>query len=138
MVNEEIIRAKVLIAPGAICHQLDAMRWLAGSKQVTVTPSCHPVGFVTGSNGKTTSKELCLQVLKKKYNTMATSGNLNNHIGVPLSILSIGTDTEIAIIEMGANHKGEIKNLCEIAMPNIGYITTVSYTHLTLPTSDLV
>ena len=50
MVNEEIIRAKVLIAPGAICHQLDAIRWLAGSKQVTVTPSYHPVGFVTGSN----------------------------------------------------------------------------------------
>ena len=69
---------------------------------------CKVLG-ITGSNGKTTSKELCLQVLKKKYNTLATSGNLNNHIGVPLSILSIGSDTEIAIIEMGANHINEIE-----------------------------
>ena len=85
---------------------------------------------ITGSNGKTTSKELCLQVLKKKYNTMATSGNLNNHIGVPLSILSIGTDTEIAIIEMGANHINEIEFLCGIAQPDYGVITNVGKAHL--------
>lgn len=85
---------------------------------------------ITGSNGKTTSKELCLQVLKKKYNTMATSGNLNNHIGVPLSILSIGSDTEIAIIEMGANHINEIEFLCGIAEPDYGVITNVGKAHL--------
>ena len=85
---------------------------------------------ITGSNGKTTSKELCLQVLKKKYITMATSGNLNNHIGVPLSILSIGTDTEIAIIEMGANHINEIEFLCGIAQPDYGIITNVGKAHL--------
>jgi UDP-N-acetylmuramoyl-tripeptide--D-alanyl-D-alanine ligase len=85
---------------------------------------------ITGSNGKTTSKELCLQVLKKKYKTLATSGNLNNHIGVPLSILSIGTDTEIAIIEMGANHINEIEFLCGIAQPDYGVITNVGKAHL--------
>ena len=90
---------------------------------------CKVLG-ITGSNGKTTSKELCLQVLKKKFNTLATSGNLNNHIGVPLSILSIGTDTEIAIIEMGANHINEIEFLCGIAQPDYGVITNVGKAHL--------
>ena len=90
---------------------------------------CKVIG-ITGSNGKTTSKELCLQVLKKQYNTLATSGNLNNHIGVPLSILSIGTDTEIAIIEMGANHINEIEFLCGIAQPDYGVITNVGKAHL--------
>ena len=90
---------------------------------------CKVIG-ITGSNGKTTSKELCLQVLKKKYNTLATSGNLNNHIGVPLSVLSIGSDTEIAIIEMGANHINEIKFLCGIAQPDYGVITNVGKAHL--------
>ena len=85
---------------------------------------------ITGSNGKTTSKELCLLVLKKKYKTLATSGNLNNHIGVPLTILSIGTDTEIAIIEMGANHINEIEFLCGIAKPDYGVITNVGKAHL--------
>lgn len=90
---------------------------------------CKVIG-ITGSNGKTTSKELCLQVLKKKYITLATSGNLNNHIGVPLSILSIGKDTEIAIIEMGANHINEIEFLCGIAQPDYGVITNVGKAHL--------
>ena len=90
---------------------------------------CKVLG-ITGSNGKTTSKELCLQVLKKKYNTLATSGNLNNHIGVPLSILSIVTDTEVAIIEMGANHINEIEFLCGIAQPDYGVITNVGKAHL--------
>ena len=85
---------------------------------------------ITGSNGKTTSKELCLLVLKKKYKTLATSGNLNNHIGVPLTILSIGTDTEIAIIEMGANHINEIEFLCGIAKPDYGVITNIGKAHL--------
>ena len=90
---------------------------------------CEVLG-ITGSNGKTTSKELCLQVLKKKYNTIATSGNLNNHIGVPLSILSIGSDTDIAIIEMGANHRHEIDFLCCIAQLDYGVITNVGKAHL--------
>ena len=90
---------------------------------------CKVLG-ITGSNGKTTSKELCLQVLKKKYITLATSGNLNNHIGVPLSILSIGTDIEIAIIEMGANHINEIEFLCGITQPDYGVITNVGKAHL--------
>ena len=91
--------------------------------------NCKILG-ITGSNGKTTSKELCLHVLKKKYNTMATLGNLNNHIGVPLSILSITSDTEIAIIEMGANHINEIEFLCGIAKPDYGVITNVGKAHL--------
>ena len=90
---------------------------------------CKVLG-ITGSNGKTTSKELCLQVLKKKFSTIGTLGNHNNHIGVPLSILSIDNDTEIAIIEMGANHLNEIEFLCSIAQPDYGVITNVGKAHL--------
>lgn len=85
---------------------------------------------ITGSNGKTTSKELCYSVLKQKYATKATQGNLNNHIGVPLSLLSISNNTEIAIIEMGANSIGEIDFLCNIAHPDFGVITNVGKAHL--------
>ena len=72
---------------------------------------------VTGTNGKTTTKELIATVLSKKYNVASTGGNYNNHIGVPLTILSIDKTVEIAVIEMGANHPGEIKHLAEIAKP---------------------
>tara|TARA_B100000945_G_scaffold321237_1_gene334652 strand:- start:1241 stop:2539 length:1299 start_codon:yes stop_codon:yes gene_type:complete len=85
---------------------------------------------LTGSNGKTTTKELIKIVLEQKFKTIATKGNLNNHIGVPLTILNISEETEIGIIEMGANHKGEIKTLCEISMPNWGYITNFGKAHL--------
>jgi len=85
---------------------------------------------ITGSNGKTTSKELCHSVLKQKHETKATEGNLNNHIGVPLSLLSISNNTQIAIIEMGANSIGEIDFLCQIAHPDIGVITNVGKAHL--------
>lgn len=85
---------------------------------------------ITGTNGKTTSKELIYRVLKKKFKTTATSGNLNNHIGVPLSLLAIDLDTECAIIEMGANHLGEIAHLCKIAEPNLGVITNIGKAHL--------
>jgi len=85
---------------------------------------------LTGSNGKTTTKELISTVLSKKYNTIATIGNLNNHIGVPLTLLSIKEDTEIAIVEMGANHKKEISFLCQIAQPDFGYITNFGKAHL--------
>lgn len=89
-----------------------------------------PVIGLTGSNGKTTTKELIKAVLAEKYRTFATSGNLNNHIGVPLSLLSIGTEIEIAVIEMGANHQKEIELLCEIAQPTHGLITNVGMAHL--------
>ena len=89
-----------------------------------------PIIGITGTNGKTTTKELVHAVLSKKYKTVATAGNLNNHIGVPLSLLSIGNETEIAIIEMGANHLGEIGQLCEMSCPDYGIITNVGIAHL--------
>ena len=85
---------------------------------------------LTGSNGKTTSKELIFSVLKLQFKTIATTGNLNNHIGVPLTLLSIEPETEIAIIEMGANHLKEIELLCNIADPDYGYITNFGKAHL--------
>jgi len=88
-----------------------------------------PVIGLTGSNGKTTSKELLSAVLQKKYRTFATKGNLNNHIGVPLSILSIDSSFEIAVIEMGANHVGEIADLSAIANPTHGFITNIGKAH---------
>ncbi len=92
---------------------------------------CHAkVISLTGSNGKTTTKELINAVISKKYKTIATQGNLNNHIGVPLTLLSIKNDTEIAIVEMGANHKKEIEFLSNIAQPDFGYITNFGKAHL--------
>lgn len=89
-----------------------------------------PVVGLTGSNGKTTSKELLNAVLNKKYKTFATKGNLNNHIGVPLTILSIDDSIELAIVEMGANHVGEIALLCSIANPTHGFITNIGKAHI--------
>lgn len=89
-----------------------------------------PIIGITGTNGKTTSKELLNAVLKQKYQCYATKGNLNNHIGVPLSVLEITDKTDIAIIEMGANHPKEIALLCSIAQPTHGLITNVGKAHL--------
>jgi UDP-N-acetylmuramoyl-tripeptide--D-alanyl-D-alanine ligase len=89
-----------------------------------------PIIALTGSNGKTTTKELIHAVLKPHFKTVATVGNLNNHIGVPLTLLSMTVATEIGIVEMGANHAKEIAMLCEIAQPNIGYITNFGKAHL--------
>ena len=89
-----------------------------------------PVIGLTGSNGKTTTKELLNAVLSKKFNTFATQGNLNNHIGVPLSILSIDNSVEVAVIEMGANHVGEIAQLCSFANPTHGFITNIGKAHI--------
>jgi len=89
-----------------------------------------PIIGITGSNGKTTSKELIHNVLTKKYNVFATEGNLNNHIGVPLSLLSINKDHEMAIIEMGANHIGEIASYCKMAQPTHGLITNIGKAHI--------
>ncbi len=91
-----------------------------------------PVIGITGSNGKTTTKELIASVLNTQKNIICTEGNLNNHIGVPLSVLKINIKTEIAIIEMGANHIGEIDHLCNIAMPTHGIITNIGRAHLGL------
>ena len=85
---------------------------------------------ITGTNGKTTTKELIAAVLKEKYNVLFTQGNLNNHIGVPLTLLQLKSEHEIAVIEMGANHPGEIKQLAEIACPDYGIITNVGKAHL--------
>ena len=89
-----------------------------------------PVVAITGSNGKTTTKELLNAVLSQKYKVTATKGNLNNHIGVPLTVLGITGETQLAIIEMGANHQGEIAQLCAIAEPTHGLITNIGKAHL--------
>lgn len=89
-----------------------------------------PILAITGSNGKTTSKELINAVLKRKFETVATQGNLNNHIGVPLTLLSMKSTTEFGIVEMGANHAKEIASLCKIAEPDYGYITNFGKAHL--------
>lgn len=85
---------------------------------------------LTGSNGKTTTKELIAIVLRKKYNIQATKGNLNNHIGVPLTLLSMTDKTELGIVEMGANHQKEIEFLCTLCEPDFGYITNFGKAHL--------
>ncbi len=106
---------------------LKTLQWLANHhrKQFTI-----PVLAVTGSNGKTTTKELVSAVLGTHYPTHYTKGNLNNHIGVPLTLISMPQHTEIAVIEMGANHQGEINDLCLIAEPTHGLITNIGKAHL--------
>ena len=89
-----------------------------------------PIIGITGSNGKTTTKELIHAVLSRKFSTIATTGNLNNHIGVPLTLLAMTPKTDIGIVEMGANHLKEIEFLCNIAEPNYGYITNFGKAHL--------
>jgi UDP-N-acetylmuramoyl-tripeptide--D-alanyl-D-alanine ligase len=89
-----------------------------------------PVIAITGSNGKTTTKELVASVLRKKYSCLFTQGNLNNHIGVPLTLLQLNSTHRIAVIEMGANHIGEIEKLCQFVMPTYGLITNIGRAHL--------
>ena len=89
-----------------------------------------PIIGITGTNGKTTTKELIAAVLKSRYNVLNTEGNLNNHIGVPLTLLRLRKEHEMAVIEMGANHPGEIADLCAIAQPTCGLITNVGKAHL--------
>ena len=89
-----------------------------------------PVVALTGTNGKTTTKELIREVLSVKYNVTATEGNLNNSIGVPLTLLKVNNQTQIAVVEMGASHPGDIKELVDIALPNFGLITNVGKAHL--------
>ncbi|HPF11479.1 MAG TPA: UDP-N-acetylmuramoyl-tripeptide--D-alanyl-D-alanine ligase [Flavobacteriaceae bacterium] len=137
--------ARKAIEKGAIYAIVDDPEYLEGERTILVKDALKtlqelatyhrdalqlPIISLTGSNGKTTTKELIHAVLSKKYNCMATKGNLNNHIGVPLTLLSMDARTEIGIVEMGANHLGEIATLCEIAKPNFGYITNFGKAHL--------
>ncbi|UHG92630.1 UDP-N-acetylmuramoyl-tripeptide--D-alanyl-D-alanine ligase [Spirosoma oryzicola] len=112
----------LLVADGLL-----ALQDLARHHRRTLTI---PVVGLTGSNGKTTTKELIAAVLSKKYRTYATMGNLNNHIGVPLTVLAINEQYEMAVVEMGANHQKEIELLCSIAQPTHGLITNVGKAHL--------
>jgi UDP-N-acetylmuramoyl-tripeptide--D-alanyl-D-alanine ligase len=89
-----------------------------------------PIIAITGTNGKTTTKELINSVLSQKFKVSSTQGNYNNHIGVPLTLLALSEQTEIAIVEMGANHLGDIAELCQIAEPDMGLITNIGKAHL--------
>jgi UDP-N-acetylmuramoyl-tripeptide--D-alanyl-D-alanine ligase len=137
--------ASEAIEKGAVAAVIDEEKYAFNSDYILVDNVLHslqqlanfhrrqlkiPVIGITGSNGKTTTKELIKAVLSKKYNTFATHGNLNNHIGVPLSLLSVNKQHEIAVIEMGANHVGEIEQLCNICDPDYGIITNIGKAHL--------
>lgn len=106
---------------------LDTLQQLACLHRKTIGI---PVIGITGTNGKTTTKELLATVLSTRFNTLYTSGNLNNHIGVPLTLLRLTKDHQMAVIEMGANHPGEIRELATIARPDYGIITNIGYAHL--------
>ncbi|WP_037319106.1 UDP-N-acetylmuramoyl-tripeptide--D-alanyl-D-alanine ligase [Salegentibacter sp. Hel_I_6] len=138
--------ASQAIANGAICAIVDDKAFALNDKEYIVVNDTlealqklakfHrkflgiPIIGITGSNGKTTTKELIYNVLSKKYQVTATQGNLNNHIGVPLSLLAMDEETELGLIEMGANHPGEIEFLSNIAMPDYGFITNFGKAHL--------
>ena len=108
----------------------DVLTTLQGLARLHRQSTGIPVLAITGTNGKTTTKELTASVLSRKFNLVCTKGNLNNHIGVPLTLLSIRPETDFAVVEMGANHPGEIDALCRIALPDFGLITNVGRAHL--------
>jgi len=140
------LKAEESIQKGALAVILEDEKYADAGKNIFYVPSTlqflqelavyHrnqlkiPVIGLTGSNGKTTTKELIHAVLSQKFKVQYTSGNLNNHIGVPLTLLSIKPEYEMAVIEMGANHQKEIELLCTLAQPNIGYITNFGKAHL--------
>lgn len=109
---------------------LKALQDLAAHHRTVLGANGLKVVALTGSNGKTTTKELIARVLAKKYSVLFTQGNLNNHIGVPLTLLRLNPTHEVAVIEMGANHQGEIRELCSIADPDFGLITNIGLAHL--------
>ena len=140
--NEFAVQA---LQNGASYAVVDEERWVKGDAYILVNDALEalqqlarhhrdqltiPIVALTGSNGKTTTKELLNAVLSIKYQVTATKGNLNNHIGVPLTILDINKSTEIAVVEMGANHVGEIATLCKIANPTHGLITNIGKAHI--------
>lgn len=114
----------VILVPDTLIALQELARWWRGQ----LAP-LHVVGL-TGSSGKTSTKDMCLSVLSQRFNAIATKGNLNNHIGTPLSILSAEKGTEAAIWEMGMNHAGELAPLCRMTQPQIGIITTIGSAHL--------
>jgi UDP-N-acetylmuramoyl-tripeptide--D-alanyl-D-alanine ligase len=114
---------RCIVVPDVLCTLQELAR--EHRRHLTI-----PVIGITGTNGKTTTKELVHAVLAKRYKTSATAGNFNNHLGVPLTLLAIPADAQIAIVEMGANHPGEIADLCSIADPDCGLITNVGRAHL--------
>lgn len=133
------------LGKGAAYAVVDEAKWVKDDRYILVDDALQalqqlaryhrdqltiPIIALTGSNGKTTTKELLKVVLSKKYKVNVTVGNLNNHIGVPLTVLSIDKTYEIAIVEMGANHLGEIASLCEIANPTHGLITNIGKAHI--------
>lgn len=139
------IFAKQALDQGALCVVIDNADYYIDQRTILVEDSLKtlqelanyhrrqlniPIVALTGSNGKTTTKELIYVVLAQRFNTKATLGNLNNHIGVPLTLLSFDKETQVGIVEMGANHQKEIEFLCSIAEPNYGYITNFGKAHL--------
>lgn len=122
--EEQVVEGKQYIY---VPNVLEALQALANYHRRALKT---PIIAITGSNGKTTTKELIAAVLSKKYNTLFTTGNFNNHIGVPLTLLQLKPEHELAVVEMGANHVGEIKELCAIAEPNFGMITNIGKAHL--------
>src|SRR5690606_4213445 len=125
VIDEEAYRGddRFLLVPDVLTALQDLAKYHRAQLQI-------PIIGITGTNGKTTTKELIHAVLSQRFKTYATRGNLNNHIGVPLTLLCVDRQTEIAVIEMGANHTGEIAYLCEIAQPTHGLITNVGKAHL--------
>ncbi|MBA4054594.1 MAG: UDP-N-acetylmuramoyl-tripeptide--D-alanyl-D-alanine ligase [Marivirga sp.] len=121
--SEYAVDERCIVVPDV----LEALQKLARHHRDQLTI---PILGLTGSNGKTTSKELVNAVLSKKYKTYSTKGNLNNHIGVPLTVLAIDKSVEIAVVEMGANHLGEIALLCSVANPTHGFITNIGRAHI--------
>jgi UDP-N-acetylmuramoyl-tripeptide--D-alanyl-D-alanine ligase len=122
--NPDVIRSEYILL---VENVLETLQQLAKFHRKQLK---FPIIGITGSNGKTTNKELIHAVLSKKYRTYATKGNLNNHIGVPLTLLSITPEHEMAIVEMGANHQGEIAMLSELSDPDYGVITNIGKAHL--------
>ena len=127
--NDFVEQAKAQGAEYVICGE-NALRDVQDLARAWRRELGLPILAITGTNGKTTTKELCAAVLKTKYNIYYTQGNLNNSLGVPLTLLSITRAHEMAIVEMGASHPGDIKELVDIAEPNYGLITNVGKAHL--------
>ena len=127
--NDFVEQAKAQGAEYVICDE-NALQDLQDLARAWRRELGLPILAITGTNGKTTTKELCAAVLKTKYNLYYTQGNLNNQLGVPLTLLSITRAHEMAIVEMGASHPGDINKLVEIAEPNYGLITNVGKAHL--------
>ncbi len=137
--------AEQALKDGASCAVIDEAAYRTDNRMILVedvlgclqeTARLHrqrlgiPILGITGTNGKTTTKELCHAVLSRRFRTVATAGNFNNHIGVPLTLLNMDEGTEFGIVEMGANHPEEIRFLCRIADPNYGLITNIGRAHL--------